>query len=140
MGDVREDLYNACDPLAPATAEYYVDCSAVRGSNAFSKQVIRELALSRTPLQFLFSGHIGSGKSSELEHLRHTLEQPPATGKRFFPVLLDAGEYLNDYDVAPSDILLSIVAEVAATLKRQLNIELKDNYFGRRLDEIGVVA
>ncbi len=136
MSDVRADLYNACDPLTPATAEYYVDSSAVRGSNAFTKQVIGGLALSKAPLRFLFSGHIGCGKSSELEHLRHTLEQPAATGKRFFPVLLDAGEYLNDYDVAPSDILLSIVVEVAATLKEKLGIKLEDSYFVKRTNEL----
>ncbi len=46
-------------------------------------------------LRFLFSGHWGSGKSSELEQLRRALETgevtPPGRGrrpyKRCFPVL-----------------------------------------------------
>ena len=136
MSDLRRVLYNACNPNVPATAEYYVDGSAVRGSNAFAGQVREELELSDESLRFLFTGHIGSGKSSELEHLRLSLEQSAADGKRFFPIFLDAGEYLNDYDVAPSDILLAIVAEVAEALKTKAGIELKDSYFVRRFDEI----
>jgi hypothetical protein len=132
----RKKLYNACNPLASATAEYYVDCSVARGSNAFTNHVLNALELTDTPLRFLFSGHIGSGKSSELQNLRHGLESFEADGKRFFPIYLDASEYLNEYDVSPSDILLSIVAEVAATLKNDLKIELKDRYFVKRTNEL----
>jgi hypothetical protein len=135
MTDLRKKLFNACDPLAPATPEYYVDCSQVRGCNAFSRQVQNELELATSPLRFLFSGHIGSGKSSELQDLRHSLEQSTTDGKRYFPILLDAGEYLNDYDVTPSDIFLSIVVEVAATLKEKVEVELKDSYFENRINE-----
>jgi hypothetical protein len=136
--DVLKDLYNACNPVVPATAEYYMDCSAVRGSNALTRQFQGELSKTTEPLFFLFSGHIGSGKSSELEHLRHTLEQPSASTsfKRYFPILLDAGEYLDEYDVTPTDILLAIVAEVSAALKEKEGIELKDSYFIRRFNEI----
>lgn len=136
MSDLRRKLYNACNPLAPATAEYYVDCSAVRGSNAFADKVQDDLELSESSLRFLFSGHVGSGKSSELEHLSLALEQSGSAGRRFFPILVDAGEYLNDYDVAPSDILLAIVAEVAGALKEKAGIELKDSYFVNRFNEI----
>ena len=76
MSDVLKDLYNACNPVVPATAEYYMDCSAVRGSNPLTRQFQGELSKTNDPLFFLFSGHIGSGKSSELEHLRHTLAHP----------------------------------------------------------------
>lgn len=135
MNDARDDLFNACDPLTPATADYYVDCSKVRGSDAFANEVLSKLTRTKKPLRFLFSGHIGCGKSSELEHLRSCLEQPKTDGKRFFPVLLDASDYLNDYDVTPSDILLSIVVEVAATFKEKAGIELKDSYFVKRINE-----
>jgi hypothetical protein len=96
MSDVLTRLYQACDPLAPATVEYYVDCSAVRGNNAFTQQFIREISRSAPAsyLHYLFSGHIGGGKSSELEHLRHTLEtwQPANGERRFFPIFLDTLE------------------------------------------------
>jgi len=140
MSDVLTRLYQACDPLEPATSEYYVDCSAVRGNNAFTRRFLDDL--NRTQAghfrHCLFSGHLGSGKSSELEHLRQTLETcpPNADGKRYFPIYLDAGEYLDDYDVTPTDIFLAIVAEVAATFRDRLGIELKDTYFAKRLEEI----
>src|SRR5262245_30835985 len=88
------------------------------------------------PLHFLFTGHIGSGKSSELEHLRQVLLQPSKTHERCYPILLDAGEYLDAYDVTSTDILLSIVAEVASSLREHLGIELSDNYFVKRVKEI----
>ena len=110
----------------------------MRGSNAFAGKVQSELELTDESewRRFLFSGHIGSGKSSELEHLRLALEQTGPAGKRFFPIFLDAGEYLNDYDVAPSDILLAIVAEVAESLKLKAGIELRDSYFATRFAEL----
>lgn len=122
MSDLRAQLFNACDPLVPATVEYYVDCSAERGNDALAKEVLNKLGMTTSPLRFLFSGHIGSGKSSELEHLRNCLENPDTKGKRFFPILLDAGDYLNEYNVTPTDILLAIVAEVASTFKEKLGI------------------
>jgi hypothetical protein len=138
MGDVLSDLYNACDPILPATPEFYVDATAVRGGNAFTRSFLRELDRTDSYLRVLFSGHVGSGKSSELQHLRHKLElgEPAPDRKRCFPVLLDAGEYLDEYDTTPTDILLAIVAELAATLKEKRGIELQDNYFVRRLNEI----
>ena len=40
------------------------------------------------------------------------------------------------FDVALVDILLAIVMELAANLREKLRIELKDNYFIKRFDEI----
>ena len=139
MVDVLSEIYNACDPLEPATAEYYLDCSAVRGSSALTERFQSELTLARDYLCFLFSGHIGCGKSSELEQLRQALTHPdPALmgDKRYFPVLLDGRDYLDDYDVTPTDILLAIISELAATLHADAGIDLKDNYFVKRFDEI----
>ncbi|MCC2671246.1 MAG: hypothetical protein K0Q72_3717, partial [Armatimonadetes bacterium] len=136
------DLYNACDPLKPATPAQYVDAKGVRGGNAFTRLFLNQLSRAITNpgsyLLVLFSGHVGSGKSSELEHLEHYLvsgELLPG-GKRFLAVRMDAEEYLDHHDVATSDILLAIVAELAATLKDEKGIELKDSYFQKRLDEL----
>lgn len=139
MSHVLEHIYNACDPLAPASAEYYVDSTAVRGTTAVALQFQRDLSLSKTHLCLLFSGHVGGGKSSELEHLRQRLNEQVPSGpcKRYLPILMNAGEYLDDYDVTPVDILLAIVAEVGATFEEQLKIGLKDSYFEKRLREIG---
>ena len=87
--DILTDLYNACDPLLPATPAFFLETAEVRGRYTFARQLQRALSRSRHPLRFLFSGHIGSGKSSELAHLRHLLAQPKPTPphRRYFPVL-----------------------------------------------------
>lgn len=139
MTNPLKNLYNACNPLTPASPAHYMDCSAVRGGKALTAQFRNKLAMAENQfLCFLFSGHIGCGKSSELHHLARELENPKpvAPHKRYFPVILDAGEYLDDYDVTPTDIHLAIVAELAATLREKGVGELKDNYFVRRFNEI----
>ena len=136
MTDILKRVYNACDPYSPATPESYLDCAEVRGSAGLTDEFLGQLRLADDHLCFLFSGHIGCGKSSELAHLAHTLANPEGADERYFPILLDVSEYLDDYDVAPADILLSIVTEVGATLREQVDIELKDSYFAKRLNEV----
>lgn len=137
MSDILTHLYNACDPKEPASINFYVDCAEARGDSALTQRVQENLRRSTAPLQFLFSGHIGCGKSSELLDLKRELENPhPKVGhKRYFTIVLDAEEYLDDFDVAPTDILLAIVAEIGAALYDK-GIHLKDSYFQKRLDEI----
>ncbi len=137
MSDILTYLYNACDPFDPASAAFYVDCSQARGDNALTERVQENLRLSQKPMKFLVSGHIGCGKSSELLCLKRALENPqPKVGhKRYFTIVLDAEEYLDDFDVEPTDILLAIVAELGTSL-RKVGIELKDSYFQKRIDEV----
>jgi hypothetical protein len=135
MNEFLKRIYNACEPYEPATPEYYYDCAEVRGHNALAQRFLSHLNLSDDNIRFLFSGHVGSGKSSELEQLRHALANPTPPCKRYFPVLLNIIEYLDDFDVAPSDILLAIVTEMSATLRKDAGIELKDNYFVKRINE-----
>ncbi|RYD85123.1 MAG: hypothetical protein EOP84_03480 [Verrucomicrobiaceae bacterium] len=138
MSEVLNHVYNACNPLQPASHEQYVDCSSARGSSALAVKFRKEL--SRTEqgrfLRFLFSGHIGSGKSSELMALHHLLEHDPINDRCYLPVYLDAGEYLDDYDVNPTDILLAIATELADTLRLKVGIELEDSYLKKRINEI----
>lgn len=54
----------------------------------------------------------------------------------YFPILLNVSDYLDDYDTTPTDILLAIVAELAETLREKAGVELTDNYFINRLNEI----
>ena len=105
MSDALKKIYNACDPYKPATDEYYCDCATARGESALVQRFLRHLNLSQVPLCFLFSGHIGCGKSSELGQLGEALENPAAGCARYFPILLDVSDYLDDYDVATTDIV-----------------------------------
>jgi len=136
MSEALKKIYNACDPYKPATDEYYCECATARGESALVKNFLRHLNLSQVPLCFLFSGHIGCGKSSELGQLWEALEKPAAGCARYFPILLDVSDYLDDYDVATTDILLAIMAELAAELRDRLGIELQDSYFVKRLNEV----
>jgi hypothetical protein len=129
-------IYNACDPFVPATEEDYYDCSEARGSGSLTLEFQRHLGLAEDYLSFLFSGHLGCGKSSELRNLERVLEAYAPGRPCCFPVYVDASEYLDDYDVATVDILLAIVTELASALREELGIELKDDYFAKRVDEI----
>jgi len=136
MIDALKQIYNACDPYVPATVEYYYDCAEARGSSALSLEFQNHLRLAKDYIYFLFSGHIGCGKSSELKHLERTLINAAPNRECYFPIMLNVSEYLDDYDAAPTDILLAIVTELADTMRRKLGFELKDNYFVQRLNEI----
>src|ERR1700704_4788900 len=120
MPDALKEIYNACDPYMPATAEYYSDCSAARGSGALSQEFQNHLRLAKDYVYFLFSGHIGCGKTSELRDLERSLINAAPERECYFPILLDVSEYLDDYDAAPTDILLAIVTELADTLRIKL--------------------
>jgi signal transduction histidine kinase len=131
-------LYNNFDPNSPATREFYVDCTDVRGGNVFAAKLCDELAMANRYQHILFTGHIGGGKSSELQHLADeiNLRTQPATRRRFLPVIVQTKDYLDSFDVRREEILLAIVTELAAELKDREGLELKDNYFQDRLNEM----
>src|SRR4051812_29337424 len=91
-------IYNNCDPGIPATAEYYHNCADARGGSALVHEFKRHLALAKDYIYFLFSGHIGCGKSSELAQLKRALTSARPPYKCYFPVLINASDYLDDYD------------------------------------------
>lgn len=138
MKDILAHIYNACNPVLPATPEYYVNCAGARGSSLLSARYRQELARVEPGvyLHFLFSGHIGCGKSSELKSLQHSLDKAHQPNRRHFPVFLNTAEYLDEYDASPTDLLLAIVAELADQLRRKADIDLKDSYFAKRFAEL----
>ena len=136
MDEILKLVYNACDPHEAATSQYYLDCGEARGDSALTDQFLKHLELANDHLKVLFSGHVGCGKSSELVRLRDRLKNPGASHRRYFPILLDVSEYLDDFDASLTDILLAIVTELAQTLRDDLGIEIKDNYFAKQFDEI----
>jgi hypothetical protein len=143
MADILSELYNACDPNRPATAEQYVDLSTVRGNKAFSNAVIRVLERTydannsrQTYLRALFAGHIGSGKSSELKHLQEVLYSGTGSTSRFLPVVMDGVEFLDFYNADVEDILVAIIVELAEQVRLFTDIDLKQTYLQKRWDEI----
>ena len=134
MSEILKRLYNACNPVKPATPSQYVDSDEARGSRDLSRQFLRDLGnIEGDFLTFLFTGHLGCGKSSELHHLAENLRHPAQQdATAYFPIILDAEDFVDSYDAAPSDVLLSALASVAQEL-REIDIELQDSFVWRRL-------
>ena len=128
MTNVEETLsniYNAFAPDIPAKPEFYEDCRAARGGEFLIKEIVRRLAKKNEsigePLRFLFTGHRGCGKSSELKHLVRCIERD--TSK--FPVYIDFEEYLDRQDVTLEDIFLAIISEVAEKCNKKFGFKSK---------------
>jgi hypothetical protein len=113
--DKLTQVYNAFEPLIPATDSYYEDCRDARGGDAIVRKIIQRLKKSQgQSLRFLFTGHLGCGKSSELKHLSKIIRNETIV----FPIYIDFDDYLDRQDVDLEDILLGIITEVSTQCKQ----------------------
>ena len=139
--DIMAKLFNVCNPLKPASEEAYVDFSPARGDAATIGILERRIRRAETPTHLLFSGHPGGGKSTELLRLCEQLKEPKGEpADRFFPVYMDADDYVNLYDVAVLEILLGVVGSVAEELRDKVGINLESSYFRTRLEGLKELA
>lgn len=111
-------FFRACNPsktlnlTSPTDKQYYIDFSAVRGSDLV-QELKRTITLSgQEPTCQLFTGHIGCGKSTELSRLQGDLE---ALGYQV--VYFESTDDLDMGDVDISDILLAIAKQVSKSLE-----------------------
>ncbi|MDJ1167844.1 ATP-binding protein [Roseofilum sp. BLCC_M154] len=122
MNPKIKQFFNATDPsytlfTRPEDVEkdkkYYIDFASVRGG-----EVIEELKdnitvwYPDTPTCQLFTGHIGSGKSTELLKLKLELEQ-----ENYHVVYFESSADLEMGDVDVGDILLCIAQRVSESLE-----------------------
>lgn len=103
------DAYNHFDPKRPIPPSnpFYVNCDQVRGEQGekVAKRMATELSIIQDDYaHFLFTGHVGSGKSSELLKVKELLEKD----YKFSVVYFDAYEELDLYNVHHTDLLLAI--------------------------------
>jgi hypothetical protein len=141
-------FYQACNPtpLVMGNAEdrkYYIDFSSVRGGNIIKElgRTIARLSPDKPTCQ-LFTGHIGCGKSTELQRLKADLEQ-----QGFHVVYFESSQVLEMADVDVTDILLAIAkrcceAQIARSVSESLEavqIKLKPGYFVNLFREIGEI-
>ncbi|MEM7555318.1 MAG: P-loop NTPase fold protein [Cyanobacteria bacterium P01_A01_bin.84] len=130
-------FFKACNPSKtlvignPVDRQYYIDFADVRGC-----KIVEELqrTISRIspdePTCQLFTGHIGCGKSTELQRLKAELE---IAG--FHVVYFESSQDLDMADIDVSDILLSVARQVSASLEK-IGIKIKPGYFGNLFKEI----
>ncbi|MGC9528080.1 MAG: P-loop NTPase fold protein [Limnospira sp.] len=108
----------------PEDRQYYINFSDVRGGKLIG-QIARTISrLSpESPTCQLFTGHIGSGKSTELLRLKAELEAAD-----FHVVYFESSKDLDMADVDITDILLAIARQVSESIER-MNIKLKPTGF-----------
>ena len=118
---IAEDLdqaYINFDPARPlpGVSEFYVK----RGRNPLDKMKRALLRGSLSTSKFLFSGHRGSGKSTELNRLMAY----PKIQDKYFIVHYSVRDVLDPAGIEYTDLLLSIGAQIfiEATEKRKLKL------------------
>ncbi len=136
----KEKYFNLCDPYEPLEPDdernLNIDTFGehpVRGIN-WVENLVQEIAPAKKPIFRLFTGHPGSGKTTELKRLAKQLSTP--NSGNFFPVYIDA---LNIIDVAnPVDVidimlavLYSAIKTIAEKEEENLEIALNGGYFER---------
>lgn len=116
-----DHMYHACNPDKPlesAQDSRYQDLSRVRGQGKgwihnIAQKIERDQQVGDV-FSMLFSGHRGSGKTTELHQLRRELEN-----QGFFVVYLDIDNVLDMNDVEYQDVLLSITDKLYAEMEVQ---------------------
>ena len=105
MSDLITKIYNSFDPARPLPAgdPQYVDCREVRGDEDIVSDLGKRIRNSDQMTYQLYTGHRGSGKSTELRRLQKSLED-----HGFFVVYFEADE--EDIDKM-LNISLDIVAK-----------------------------
>lgn len=131
-------FYKACNPSYTLNIsnvldrQYYIDFADVRGC-----KIVEELQRTITrispdePTCQLFTGHIGCGKSTELQRLKAELELA-----EFHVVYFESSQDLDMADIDVSDILLSVARQVSVSLEG-IGIKLKPSYFTNLFKEVG---
>ncbi len=126
INKVLQNIANAFEPNLKAASNYYTDCQEARGGGVLAKQVQKRLENKKFEhLRFLFTGHLGCGKSSELLHLANSLEK----NTTYFPVYIDFEKYLNRRDVTLEDIFLGMFAEIAECCRNKFKFTYKSESY-----------
>jgi len=117
-------------PLTSVDQNLYVDLEAVRGNTGFVQSLKTPIELGGANTCQLLTGHLGSGKSTELHNLKVALQ---ATAARPFVVVCDVSSDLNPADLDYPDLLVMILRSLAVELEQQ-GISLKPGKLQARLE------
>lgn len=133
--ELRETLYNAFDPFSPLEVgdKRYVDCKSVRGDQDIIADLGNRIILSRLNTCYLYSGHRGAGKSTELLRLKRHLEE-----NQFYVVFFDAdAEDIQSADTQYTDILLACTRHLLESLQERGNSQKIVKWVKSRWQELG---
>ncbi|MGF1521416.1 MAG: P-loop NTPase fold protein [Leptolyngbyaceae cyanobacterium] len=125
-------FYKASNPSRPIQdPRYYIDFSDVRGGDIVQELARTIVRLSPDePTTQLLTGHIGSGKSTELFRLKAQLED-----EGYHVVYFESDRDLEMSDVEVTDILLVIARQISASLE-SIGITPEPTYFQRLFKSI----
>jgi hypothetical protein len=106
------DAVRLCDPFTPLDpredAVLHEDLSAIRGGDRLGKIVRNIRRAGGTPTLHFVSGHLGSGKTTELLRMKERLETAEGNAPLTTTLFLDADTMLDRNDVDLEDILISL--------------------------------
>ncbi len=137
MSDLITQIYNAFDPSWPLPAgdPQYVDCRSVRGDEDIVNDLGKRMRNSAQNTYQLYTGHRGSGKSTELRRLQKSLEE-----HGFFVVYFEADEEdIDPQNVEYIDILLACTRRFLKDI-RTANAQPIQNWLKDRGQELKELA
>lgn len=110
-----DNTYRVCNPDQPLTAddERYVDLTESRGMHHIAETITRNIRRSDefSQVKLLFTGHRGSGKTTELFRLQKELEK-----NNFFTIYMDVETLLDLGSLSYLDVLVAIAKQIQSTL------------------------
>lgn len=113
-----DDAYRVCNPDLPLKADdtRYVDLTQSRGLKHIAKTITRNISRSdeHSQVKILFTGHRGSGKTTELFRLKNELEN-----NQFFTIYMDSEALLDLGSLNYLDVLVAIAKEVQDSLHKR---------------------
>lgn len=106
------DAVRLCDPFSPLDPRedevLHEDLSAIRGGDRL-KRIVRNIRRAgSTPTLHFLSGHLGSGKTTELLRMKQRLEMGEKDQPLTTTLFLDADTMLDRNDVDLEDILVAL--------------------------------
>jgi hypothetical protein len=118
--ELRKKIWSAFGPFEPARPETYVDCQSVRGDWDVLVELGSTIVSSEDKTCQLFSGHRGSGKSTELTRRLNDY----LTAQGYFVVYFAAdAEDIEPGDAQYADILLSCIRHIGKEIPIDKAIE-----------------
>jgi hypothetical protein len=117
-------------PLEPSQQQLYVELDKVRGSTGLVDRLAKYIQYSNQTTCQLLSGHIGSGKSTELYRLGQKLEQ-----ENYCVIVCKIGQDVDVSDADFPDIAICILRQMIEQLKTKHDISIEEGYFQQRWNE-----